>query len=259
MANQGNQSELDRYWAIILATIEYDSIHNPHQSTPQEKAYNDNFHKVWKAHVEDHYNNGSLDKLKKSFDHITLVHKLTGNLDYVQFIKEKTGYDFDLFGNINERIDKIISRNRIANSKERKDVGTMMSLYRKTGIGQENAALLINLQNLYHESKSKKQSTKEFFLHNNHLLEKNSPDNKRYVSMYENILEGNQSTYINIHFEDGVLSSAYVFNNINLNIKVYWENNNKLVIQTPFGYECLMNRKIVQHLTDIIHIEHIEN
>ncbi len=253
-----NQSELDRYRDIIFTTIDYTIEKESALLKPEEINYSENFHRLWREHVEEQYRTNALDKLKKSLDNLSVIYKMTGDLDYVNFIKEKTGHDFDLFGNIYERIDKIIARKRIANRKERLDVATILQLYRKTSIGQENAPLLINLQNAFTDSQRKIKSAEEAFSNIYHLLEINSPDNKRYVTMYESRIEVYPSTCVNIHFEDGLLSSLYAAEGINLTVKIFWKDNSTVVIETQKDNTAIIKQSRSQHLDDMINVEYIE-
>lgn len=145
MNPEENQAELDKCRHIIFVSIDYTIEKEAGQLKPEQIEYSRNFHRLWKEQVEEQYQSKDLQKLKKSLDTVTLRYKITGDTDLVKYIKEKTGYDYDLLGNIYERIDKIIARGRIANRKERTDVATMIELYRRNSIGQENAALLINM------------------------------------------------------------------------------------------------------------------
>lgn len=50
----------------------------------------------------------------------------TGDLSFGRYIKEKTGYDIDIFGSFQKRIDKIIDRKRIKTENEYRDVLAMV-------------------------------------------------------------------------------------------------------------------------------------
>ena len=144
-----NQAELDKYKDIIFATIDYSiEKETPHLKLSQLE-YSKNFHRLWKEQAETQYQTKDLGKLKKSMDTLTLAYKIARDVDFVKYIKEKTGQDFDLFGNIYERIDKIIARKKIANRKERNDVATMIDLYRKTSIGKEYLDTLLNMCSVF--------------------------------------------------------------------------------------------------------------
>ncbi len=146
MISAGEQLELDKCRVIAVTAIAYSIEKKAGLLQPDQLEYYRNFHSVWKEQIEKLYQEKALLKLQKLLENLTVTYKITGDLDFVKYIKEKTGHDFDMYGNIYERIDKIITRKRIANRKERKDVATMLELYRSGSIEQENAAVLISLQ-----------------------------------------------------------------------------------------------------------------
>jgi len=159
MGSEPAQEALDRYKDIGLAAIAYNIQKQEGLIPPGQEAFYKNFHQVWKDQIDKQYQENELEKLEKLVQNLTVVHKITGDIDFVEYIKETTGYDYDLFGNIYERIDKIISRNRIANRKEKKEVLTMIEIYRRTSAGEESEALLINLLDAFDlEQLAKKHS-----------------------------------------------------------------------------------------------------
>ncbi len=153
------KAELDKCREIILATIDYTIEKEAGQLKPEQVEYSNNFHRLWKEQIEKQYQDHQLEKLKKSLDTVTLIYKIAGDLDFVKYIKVRTGYDYDLFGNIEERIDKIIARGWVANRKETLDIATMIERCRKTGVGQENVHVLHNLSMAFYKAEHKKKKT----------------------------------------------------------------------------------------------------
>ena len=260
MAPEEIQAELDKCRDIILATIDHTIQKEASQLKPEQVAYSMNFHRLWKEQIDLQYQSKDLKKLRKSLDTVTFSYKATGDIDFLKYIKEKTGFDFDLFGNIQERIDKIIARGWIANGKETLDIATIIQLYRKTGVGQENAHVLHNLRMTFTASKRKKKKVEGEVLPDiNYLCEINSPDNKRYVTMYESHYAAYPSTMVNISFENGVTSSMYAAKAVNLGIKIRWKDNNTIVIELHKDCEVLIKDTLTQHLGDIIKVEYPES
>ena len=250
------QAELDKYRDILFATIDFRIEKEAGLLKPGQVDYSRNFHRLWREQVEQQYQTNGLAKLKKSLENLTVIYKITGDIDFVKYIKEKTGYNYDLFGNIYERIDTILARKKIANRKERKDVATMIELYRRTSIGQENAHVLHNMCIDYDCLQRKEAFPRN---HVFWLLEVNSPDNKRYVTMYESHYAANPSTIVNISFESGVTSSVYAAKGVNLGIKIHWKDDNTIVIKLNKDYETFIKDTLKQHLRDIIKVEYPES
>lgn len=258
MTPEETQSELDKSRAIIFATIEYTIQKEAGQLKPEQVEYSGNFHRIWKEQVEDQYQSKDLQKLKKSLDTVTLRYKITGDTDLITYIKEKTGYDFDLLGNIYERVDKIIARGRIANRKERNDVATMMELYRRNSIGQENAALLINMSFDFANAQAKEKSPEKIMSFVKYLQETNSPDNKRYFHLYESSYSDYPSTYLNIVFENGASSSVFAAEGIHLGIAANWKDNHTLIIKIKKEAKVFMKHARQEHGGDYITVEYVE-
>jgi hypothetical protein len=254
------QTELDKCRKIIFATIDYTIQKEAGKLQPDQIDYSANFHRLWKEQVEKQYQDHHLDKLKKSLETVTLNYKITGDLDFVKYIKEKTGYDFDLFGNIQERIDKIIARGWVANQKETLDIATMIELYRKTGVGQENAHVLHNLSVAFFDAVRKKKNREgDIFPGIKYLCEINSPDNTKYLTMSENGYEtGYPSTHINLTIEAGNQISVFVATDVDLDIKTYWKDNHRIMIEIKKDCPVYMKHEKVHVMNDHITVEYIE-
>lgn len=260
MTPEETQAELDKYREIIFATIDHTIQKEASQLKPEENEYSTNFHRLWKEHIELQYQSKDLKKLKKSLDTVTFIYKVTGDLDFLKYIKEKTGFDFDLFGNIQERIDKIIARGWVANQKETMDIATMIQLYRKTGLGQENAHVLHNLIMAFRDAERKKKNkARDIFPGIKYLCEINSPDNMRFLTMSENGYEiGFPSTHINLTIETGSQISVFVADGIDLGIKTYWKDNHKIIIEIKKDGPAFMKHEKVPAIKDDITVEYIE-
>lgn len=183
-----------------------------------------------------------------------------------RYIKEKTGYDLDIFASFHKRIDKIIERKQIKTENQYRDVISMIdNLCQQTPTDQEKIDLLNDLLIDFDDKisgtktpKSKRKSSvqdKTFF---NVLLESPSPDNKRKLILIESGIEGGDGyTQVQIQFEDSG-SGVYAPNGINLDIKTYWKDNNTIVIETNKEFRATQKWEQVQNFQDIIKVEYIE-
>ncbi len=252
------QTELDRYRDIILAAYDYKFEQEKDQLKPEQVNYSENFYRLCKEQVEKQYQEKSLEKLKKSMEYSTSVYKATGDLKFIDFIKSKTGYDFDLFGNIYERMDKVIVRKRIANHKERNDAVTMIQLSRKTSKRQEIVPTLRNLITEFNQAKTQNKS--DLNVHSiKYLREMNSPDNKYCLSMNESVyLADYPGTHITLQLENDTQFTVYAAKGVDLGINIYWNNNHTIVIETKKEYEQFVRSDQIQVPDGIINIEYIE-
>lgn len=220
-------SELEKYKAILLATIDYELERVSSIYKADELALvQDGFSKM-KEGIEKHYVTDGLTKLKRDLQQFTKLLMQLGDVAFSPYIKSKTGYDVDLFTNISERIQNIIDRDAIKNRQELTDVITIIALCRQTSAYKYDVAYLKNLVVNYHSLHSKKlqQQAKNLF----YVAEISSPDLLHYIEIYE---AGNAYTQIQITLRLGGKSIGFFFaEGINLGLKVHWKNNAHIIIE----------------------------
>ena len=111
MTPEEKQLELKRHRDILLATLDY--------SIERSKGINNGefdpvaHYQQLKEQTEENYQNGRLTRLKQWLRDLTEEPRETGDLSFGWYIKEKTGYDIDIFRNFQKRIDKIIEKNEL--------------------------------------------------------------------------------------------------------------------------------------------------
>jgi hypothetical protein len=264
MTPKKNQSELLRYRDILLATIEYNLKRTEGRVKFDQLDPDAHFFQLIRQQTEKHYKQGRLKSLQKSLHEMTAVPRLTGDMAFGKYIKENTGYDIDIFENLQSRIGNIISQKRIKTEKEYQDVITMISLCQQTPASDEKIDRLNNLCNDFTERKSKNKSSERnrvitTAIRLDQVSEIYSPDNKRKLIIGETS-DGadNPQTQVFIYFgkESG---GIYAANGINLDIKVYLKDNSTVVIETKKDYTVITRYKLVQSFQDIVRIEYIEN
>lgn len=227
MANRNHISELEKYKAILLATIDYEQERVSSIYKAAELALVQNDFSKMKERIEKHYVTDGLTTLKKTLQQFTTLLMQLGDVAFSPYIKAKTGYDIDLFANISERLQKIINRNAIKNRQELKDVNAMIALCRQTSAYNYNIAHLMNLMIDYQQLHSKKLQQQEH--HFFHLAEMSSPDFLHYIEVYE---ADNRATQIQITLRLGGKSICFFFaEGINLGLKVHWKNNTHIIIE----------------------------
>lgn len=227
MATTNNILELEKYKAILLATIDYEVERVSSTHKPDELALVQYDFSKMKEGIEMHYVTDGLTKLKRDLQQFTTLLMQLGDLAFNQYINAKTGYDVDLFTNISERIQKIIDRKAIKNRQELKDVIATIALCRQTSTYKYNVAHLINLMVDYHRLHSKKLQQREHYIF--HLAEMSSPDFLHYIEVYE---ANNTATQIQITLRLGGKSICFFFaEGINLGLKVHWKNNTHIIIE----------------------------
>jgi hypothetical protein len=258
------QLELKRHKDILLATLDYfiDRSANIKYDEFDPVAH----FKQLKQQTEEQYQKGRLTRLKQWLRDMTEEPRETDDLNFGRYIKAKTGYDIDIFGDFQKRIDKIIKRKKINTENEYRDVlGMVDNLCQQAPVDQEKIDVLNNLLIDFDDKisgtktpKSKRKSSTKSNYFTNQLSASYSPDSKRKLTLTESGTDKNYaSTQVFIEFEQSG-SGVYAANGINLGVRTYWKDNNTIVIETKKDYLVLQKWEQVQSFKDIVKVEYIE-
>jgi hypothetical protein len=258
------QSELKRYKDILLATLDY-HIERSKGTNFSEFDPVAHFQQL-KEQTEENFQKGRLSRLKQWLRDMTEEQRETGDLSFGRYIKKKTGYDIDIFGRYQKRIDNIIERKRIKTENEYRDVMAMVdNLCHQTPVDKSKIDLLNNLLIDFEDkisgtktTKSRQGSYKKEKYFFNQLSESLSPDSKRLLSLAESGTdENNCSPQVAITFENSG-SGVYAVNGMNLGIKTYWKDNNTIVIETKKSFVAHQRWEQVQNFQDIVKVVYLE-
>jgi hypothetical protein len=260
------QKELKRHRDILIATLDY-SIDRFRTANLKFEEYDPIAHfEQLKHQTEEHYSKGRLTRLKQWLRDMTEEPRETGDLSFGRYIKEKTGYDIDIFSNFQKRIDKIIERKKIKTENEYREVLAMVdNLCQQSPVDEHKIDILNNLLIDFDDKirgtktlKSKRKLSAKSNYFTNQLSAIYSPDNKRKLTLTESGDENYASTQVFIEFENGAGAGVYAPNGINLGIKTFWKDNNTIVIETKNNYLALQKWEQVQSFKDIVKVEYIE-
>lgn len=265
MPPRKNQPALQRYREILLATFEYLLKKTAARVKFDGLDPDADFFQFMREQTEKHYEQGRLKHLEKRFHEMSAMPRLTGDMEFGKFIKEKTGYDLDIFENLQSRINDIIAQETIRNDDEYLDVIAMINLGQQAPDNEEKIERLINLRNDYQEKLTRiKYSARNKRINASIILsqvaEIYSPDKKRKLTIAETGagVEDPQ-TEVSIHFENGN-GRIFAVKGINLQINLYWKTNHTIVIETNKEHEPITDRfQQVQSLEDIVKIEYVES
>jgi hypothetical protein len=109
--------ELNKYRAIILATLDY-QIGKIREAGDELLMKSIKHLENIKQLAEVHYQKGHLDTLKKGLRDLTEWPLEEGDRRYVDYIRVHTGYEFDIFADFENRIQKIIDAGKIESTGE---------------------------------------------------------------------------------------------------------------------------------------------
>lgn len=144
MTAEEKQLELIKHKDILLATLDY-------LTERLQSVNNDEYHltphfQQLKKETEVHFQKGRLTRLKQWIHNMTEEFIETGDSDFGRYIKEKTGYDIDIFRSFQKRIDKIIERKKIKTENDYRDVLAMVdNLCQQSPPDQNKIDILNNL------------------------------------------------------------------------------------------------------------------
>lgn len=250
--------ELKKYRNILLATIDY-----------QLEKVAGSFIDDGFDPVADHYLNqkqkaemdcldGKLDKLKQEFQNITNSLVQRGDLNFDKYIKEKTGYETNIFEDLQLRVEQIIRQKEIKDQDQYKDVLALLSISEQISTEQKKIKVLNNLLDNFVDKRSNPVSLK-ISISEGKPPGIYSPDNKIWFNISESGTDKNSFlTSIAIGFKQAS-GGIYAVKGINLPISAYWKDNDTVVVETKRDYEVINKCKKVQSFNDIVTIEYIES
>ena|ERR1051326_3075015 len=118
--------ELERLRDILLATLDYKIVQYRSANVVFEGHDPVASFENLKQLTQEHFNKGRLTRLRQWLRDMIEEPRETGDLNFDKYIKEKTGYDIQIFANFEKRIDNIIRRKFIRTENEFRDVLSMV-------------------------------------------------------------------------------------------------------------------------------------
>ena len=279
MTTEENQPGLQRYRAIVLATLDYlDECYGGSIVYDQYDPIKEYYLKE-KIRTEQYFRQGKLDRLEQQLNNLVKGPQSRVDLNFASYIKGKTGYDIDIFEDLSKRADAIIEQAAIRSEKELNDIGIMFRYYQALNNTQKVEKLHALLTSYSNETKDKRKSgysevvrreekdgiVKETIKVSTgpkpkHYVEHEeiSPDGKRKLRLAEWSDGEPGSTYVAVEFPaaNGVV---YGVSGIHSDIKAWWKDNSTIVIETKKEYGSNTRYKEVKSFDDVITINYIEH
>lgn len=117
--------ELKKYRDLVLATIDYYLDNKLIQLQTTDFDSNEHFQGLKNQALVD-FDKSRLTRLKQWFRDLTEMQVETRDFKFNEYLKEKTGYDIDLFQSYNLRVDKIIEKGKITTENQFYDINMMV-------------------------------------------------------------------------------------------------------------------------------------
>lgn len=281
MTPEQKKLELQRYRSILLATLDYLEKHLGSSILYDQYDPVAEYYQQQKIKTEKYFKHRKLDRLHQQFATLTKGLQNRVDLKFPSYIKEKTGYDIDIFEDRRKRVDTIIGQNEIRGEKELNDVGTMLRYYQaltdKQKIEKLNALLTSYFQKKNENDHKRKSGYSEVISREEkdgiekvtvristgpkpkHFKEQQeiSPDGKHKLYLTQWSDGKNLSTYVTIEFS-GATGPVYGTTGVHSDIKAWWKDNSTIVIETKREYEAIAYKE-VRSFDEVINIDYIEH
>ncbi len=160
LSKEQKQAELEKYRLLVLATIDYYLENKLLQITTADFNAETHFGEL-KKQTESFFQKGSLGLLKQWFIDLTEMQLEGRDLKFNQYLKDKTGYEFDIFASFFQRIDKIISKGRITTDNQFYDVRILVDQLCEAATPDCRKIEMLNRLLLDFEQKKSSRSPKE--------------------------------------------------------------------------------------------------
>lgn len=161
MKSEERKAELQRHRDILVATIDYIIEKVASEGLPK-----DNFeviagyYRQQKQQIEKYFEMRRLYMLQQRLNKLTEFPMRRSDLKFSEYIKERTGYNIDIFESLQIRIEQIIKGNQITNKKQLNDIGNILDVYKQQSFDQEKKDALLNLIANYFKKKKKTKHSK---------------------------------------------------------------------------------------------------
>lgn len=119
------QAELSKYKDLVLATIDYYLDFKEMQFKNADFDSTEHYQQL-KIQTEEHFQKGSLTRLKQLFKDLTEMQVECGDLKFNQYLKDKTKYEVEIFNSYFQRVDKVIEKGKITTDKQFYDINIMI-------------------------------------------------------------------------------------------------------------------------------------
>lgn len=153
--------ELQRHRSILLCTIDYILEKIASENLPKANFENvSEYYLKQQYQIEKDFEMRRLSLLQQRLNKLIEFPTRKCDLTFCDYIKRETGYDIDIFENLQIRVEEIINKNQIKNKKEFSDVFIILDLYEQQSMQQGKVAKIKSLLFNYFERRKAKNSIK---------------------------------------------------------------------------------------------------
>lgn len=144
------QFELVKLKTISLATIDY-LAENPELSDSGDENSLEDLYQHYKIQTEKYFQQRRLDRLQHRLSHFFDILIGRVDLNFTDYIREKTGYEIELLEGLHKRVEIILDRNEIRTEKEAYEISLLSGYYNRISTNKLDIEKLNALLLEYHE------------------------------------------------------------------------------------------------------------
>lgn len=273
----------DKYKALVVATLDYLIEHYTGEFVCDGFDPIKDYYQRQQIQAGKYGKQGNVKRLQQQLDKFTDRLLQNTDLAFTEYIKERTGYELDIFKDLLALGEEVLSSGEIRDEAESRKVMALIELNKKTEIEGEKAEQLISILNNFsrlmslrdqqNPQISKVSRTEEIdgemveFVEisygprpkHNKNREVVSPDKKRriYISEWMHPNGDQANTSVNISFKTSS-GGIYVVEGICPELNAFWKDNNTVVIETNKAYKILLQYYLMQSFDDEVRVEYVE-
>ncbi len=134
-----------------MATLDYMSLLFARSFVADGESLTQFFYDHQKLRAEKFYTQRRLDRLQMEIDRLTEGIRTGRDIAFNSYIKEKTGYEWDVFAVQLSSAEAILARNKINTPQEADDANVVVGLFQERKTDAEKVAVLLSLLEDYHK------------------------------------------------------------------------------------------------------------
>jgi len=277
------QTELHRKRSIVLATLDYLLDNYVGIIIYDDFDPVKDYYVQQQVQAEKYFKQRKLDRLDQQLHRLTEGFKHQVNLEFPHYIRERTGYEIDIFAYERNRVAGVLAKQRIDTEEESRSVSLILKSNQLVYQDKEEILkfLLRDLSERKKEFNELSQKSKKVSSQIVETVERDgmitetiqicfgpkpvhfnqrevfSPDGKLRLTITESSDGRHPSTTITIFFEKAS-RPLYGTNGLYPDLNAFWKDNNTIIIETKKSYVKGFQHGKVQSFDDTVLVEYLE-
>ena len=255
---QQNKESLQQYYEIVCATIDYLIAKHGGSFVTGNEDFIITHYEQQRAAIQNDYTHGRLAKLQQRLAQLTKALAGSTDLQYGDFIKEKTGYNIDIFEDLRKRVNPIVTQNKISSKKELDDVASFLQYMMATAAPAAEIERMKLLLAAYLTGEGKVKYRK-IIDHDQEGIIIPSPDGLKKLAIHESKNEDGCIVSVSMLFTKGASGGIYAVKGSCPVIIASWQDNSIVLICTEKAGEVMLRHHEIKSGVECIRIHYREN